>query len=146
MPDSPLSRYTKFFEQLTADNVDHLTVVMTDDVHFVDPFNDVRGIERVKKIFVHMFDNLESPRFEVTHAATVDAAKDDAAGDALLRWELHSKLQGKPYNITGMSEISFAPDGRVNSHIDHWDAGQQFYERLPVIGWILRTIRGRLAM
>jgi hypothetical protein len=44
-----------------------------------------------------------------------------------------------------MSEVQFDEAGSVRAHIDHWDAAGQLYEKLPVIGWILRRIRARLA-
>ena len=142
-----LQRYTDFFEQLNADNLGQIASVMTGDVHFVDPFNDVHGVKSVEKIFQHMFTTLQDSKFKVTHAALADTPKADASRPCgLIRWELSSLLNGKPYTITGMSEVSFEADGRVSSHIDHWDAAQQFYERLPIIGWLLKTIRARLAV
>jgi steroid delta-isomerase len=142
MSDTSLQRYAAFFEQLNVDSLSQLASVMTEDVHFVDPFNDVHGIESVEKIFRHMFSSLQNSKFKVTHAALTGGSQPNG----LIRWELSSFLNGKPYNIIGMSELGFAADGRVNSHIDHWDAAQQFYERLPIIGWLLRTIRARLAV
>ena len=87
-----------------------------------------------------MFDSLDEPRFKVTGAAIADGDE----SRALLRWTMTSTLNGKPYDITGMSEISFASDGRVCEHVDHWDASRQFYARIPVIGWLLGLIRARL--
>jgi steroid delta-isomerase len=144
MADSQLQRYTDFFEQLNADNLSELDRVMTEDIHFVDPFNDVIGIDKVQKIFRHMYDNLENPQFRVTHGAIADGDADTAEKRGLIRWELRSLLNGKPYKIVGMSELGFSEDGRVNEHIDHWDASQQFYARLPVIGWLLGLVRARL--
>ena len=140
MADADLQRYAAFFEALRPETLERLSDVMTEDVHFVDPFNDVHGLEQTEKIFRHMFDNLENARFVVTHSAITDGA--DPRG--LLRWELDSLYKGRPYRIAGMSEVGFAPDGRVNEHIDHWDAAAQFYERLPVVGSLLRLIRSRL--
>ncbi len=144
--DSQLQRYTDFFEQLNADNLSGLDRAMTENIHFVDPFNDVIGIDKVQKIFRHMYDNLENAQFRVTHAAMADG--DDVAENTekrgLIRWELSSLLNSKPYRIVGMSELGFAEDGRVNEHIDHWDASQQFYAKLPVIGWLLALVRARL--
>jgi steroid delta-isomerase len=142
MSDVNLQRYTDYFERLNIDSLNELKTVMSEDVHFVDPFNDVRGLPSVQKVFQHMFESLEEPSFTVTHSAMTT----DAAPSGLLRWELKSTLKGRPYNIIGMSEVAFAADGRVNVHIDHWDAARQFYERLPVIGWLLRTIRARLVV
>ena len=89
-----------------------------------------------------MFSNLERPQFTVSHMGMAD--NDEQLG--FLRWELDSMLRGKPYRIIGMSEVIFAADGRVSLHVDHWDAAQQFYERLPVIGGVLRMIRSRLTV
>lgn len=47
--------------------------------------------------------------------------------------------------IVGMSEIYFANDGLFRVHVDHWDAGRQLYERLPVLGWLVKKIRSRIA-
>jgi hypothetical protein len=44
-----------------------------------------------------------------------------------------------------MSEVAFGADGRALSHIDHWDAGGQFYARLPVLGTLIRLVKRRLA-
>jgi len=30
-------------------------------------------------------------------------------------------------------------------HRDYWDAAQELYEKFPVIGWVLRHLRKRLA-
>jgi len=142
MNEPNLRRYTEFFERLSPDCLSQLSTVMTEDVHFVDPFNDVAGLDQVEAIFRHMFENLDHVQFTVTRSAIT--GESDTAG--LIRWELRSMLNGQPYNIVGMSELEFAADGRVNVHIDHWDAGQQFYERIPVVGALLRLIRRRLAV
>jgi steroid delta-isomerase len=139
-----LQRYIDFFENLREELLDRLSVVMTEDVHFVDPFNDVTGSDKVRLIFKHMFRQLESPEFNVTHAASVPGS--DRAG--LLRWELSATPKrgggSEPLRITGMSEVHFAADGRICEHIDHWDAGRQFYEQIPLLGWILRRVRAPL--
>ena len=41
--------------------------------------------------------------------------------------------------------MAFDGDGRVLSHLDHWDAGGQFYARLPVLGTLIRLVKRRLA-
>jgi hypothetical protein len=86
---------------------------------------------------------MESPVFQVTHRA--QAAQDDSVW--FLRWRLTGRLRSlsnRDWDITGMSEIHLAPDRRVAAHIDHWDAGQQFYELLPVIGSVIRLLRRRV--
>ena len=141
MPDAALKRYAEFFELLTAERLALLDGVMTDDVYFTDPFNSVRGIEKVRGVFADMYTQLSDARFAVTHAAMAED------GSGLLRWELNGKLRrtGEPWHVEGMSQVRFGPDGRVSEHVDYWDAARQFYERLPVVGWLLRRIRARIA-
>ena len=43
-----------------------------------------------------------------------------------------------------MSEIRSDREGRVIEHVDHWDASEQFYAWLPVIGGLIRLIRGKI--
>lgn len=143
MIDPDLQRYIDFFERLEPERLERLQEVMTEDVHFVDPFNDVTGLEKVRLIFEHMFRNLDVPQFSVTHAASVG----DTRRSGLLRWELSATAKfgrRQVFRISGMSEVHLADDGRVREHIDHWDAGQQFYERIPVLGWLLRRVRSSL--
>ncbi len=138
MNEEALKRYVAFYEQMTPASLGHFNEVMTDDARFVDPFNDVTGLEKIETVFAHMFDNLTEVKFTVRHAVCTG---EDAA---LLSWELNAAMGKKPWHVTGMSEIGFSGDGRVNRHVDHWDAAQQFYERLPIVGSLLRGIRKRL--
>ena len=140
MNDLALERYAQEFEKLSSQTVKDLSEIMTEDIHFVDPFNDAKGIDTIKNIFDEMFESLDDARFTVTHAGL--DMQDSSTG--LLGWRLNANYRNKPYTVVGMSEIKFASDGRVSQHIDYWDAGQQFYEHLPMLGWLLRGIRQRL--
>ncbi|MFC4352717.1 nuclear transport factor 2 family protein [Fodinicurvata halophila] len=133
-----VGRYVAFFESLSPDTLPELSQHVTDDVHFRDPFNDFTGRPRMERAFRHMFKLLDEVRFEV-----LDVAHSDTA--AYLRWTMvYRRKQGPERRIEGMSEIALSEDGRVSAHIDHWDAAGQLYERLPVIGGILRSLRRRL--
>ncbi len=138
----PIDAYVGFFETLTPERLDRLGDRVTPDVHFKDPFNDVTGIDAMRAIFEHMFETIEDPVFQVTHRApSIENEK-----VWFLRWRLTGRLPavlGGDWVVTGMSEIHVAPDGRVSAHIDYWDAGQHFYERLPLIGAVIRLLRRR---
>lgn len=134
-----VKRYCDFLETLTPDSLDRLREFVTSDVHFKDPFNDVHGASDMAKIFRHMFANVDDVRF-IVHRAMSE-------GDVcLLEWRFEGILSGRPWSFDGTSRVRFADDGRVSEHIDYWDAAANFYERLPVIGWMLAKLRGRLAV
>ena len=141
MTDQPaLDRWCAFFETLSPATLDHIATLAVPELRFVDPFNDVTGRARVRALLGHMFETLEAPRFVVLHRA--------CDGDVgLIRWRFTARRPGHAagFAIEGMSEVRMAADGRVTAHIDHWDAAGQIYERVPLLGFVLRRIRRRLA-
>lgn len=132
--------YAKAFEAITPGSLEALGSLCADTVRFKDPFNDVTGREAFARVFQHMFKTVDQPRFTVSHISTVDDT-------AFLRWRFSFKPKGsqETWVIEGMSEVRFDAHGRVCLHWDHWDAAEQFYERLPVLGSVLRLIKRRLA-
>ena len=135
---APHERYRAYLESLTPDTLANLSDHVTDDVRFKDPFNDVRGVDGMARVFRHMFDNVRDISFEV-HRAMME---DDVC---LMQWRFQGRLGCAPWAFDGTSALRFAPDGRVAEHIDYWDAAGSFYERLPFIGWLLSWVRRRLA-
>jgi steroid delta-isomerase len=130
-----LDAYCRAFEILAPDRLDTLRALCTDDVRFVDPFNDVGGIDRFVAIFAHMYRTMEEPRFQVLDRAL-------GAGAGFVRWRFTGRLRGRAVAIEGMSEVRFDPEtGRVREHVDHWDAAGQVYARLPLVGGAVRALR-----
>ena len=35
-------------------------------------------------------------------------------------------------------------NGLVSEHIDHWDAASSFFERIPILGWMIKLIRKKI--
>jgi len=50
-----LARVVDFFEHVDAATVGRLDQIYADHAWFKDPFNEVRGIEPIRRIFGHMF-------------------------------------------------------------------------------------------
>ena len=49
MTNAALRRYADYFESLDEADLDRLGEFFTEDVHFVDPFNDVVGIDAARR-------------------------------------------------------------------------------------------------
>ncbi|MEQ9444927.1 MAG: nuclear transport factor 2 family protein [Rhodospirillaceae bacterium] len=147
MIDEPASRpfsadaYVAFYENLTPETLQDLAKVAHEDIRFKDPFNDVVGIKAYSNVLADMFRVTPDISFEVLHRAYDQDV-------CFLRWNCQAtvKALGKSsWKVQGMSELRFASDGRVVAHFDYWDASTQFYNRLPVVGWLIRLIRRRVA-
>jgi len=124
-----------YFESLSRQSLSELPNIYATDCRFRDPFNDVRGIAALAAIFTHMFDTLDAPRFTVRDRV--------ADGDrVLLTWDFEFRFRGwRPQvmqRIHGASLITFNDSGLVREHRDYWDAAEEFYEKLPLIGALLR--------
>lgn len=128
-----------FFEHLQAADVAGLGRHYTEQAFFKDPFNEVHELAGVQRVFAHMFAALEAPRFEVLEALVQD-------DQCFLSWNFLFRLKGRAQerHIHGSSHLRFAADGRVAYHRDYWDAAEEVYEKLPVLGGILRRIKRRL--
>ncbi|TVO63250.1 nuclear transport factor 2 family protein [Denitromonas ohlonensis] len=133
-----LDSLVRFYETLTPTKVDGFAAFYAEDAHFVDPFNDVHGIDAIKSIFSHMFEQLGTPRFVVTE-------RFERGDQAMLIWALHCRLAGRDVEIIGASHLRFDASGRVTEHRDFWDAAGGVYEELPLMGALMRWLRRRLA-
>jgi predicted ester cyclase len=134
---APQDRYRRYLEGLSPETLGALGDFVTPDVHFKDPFNDVNGVEAMRRVLGHMFENVRDIRFTVSHMAT-------DGNVCFMSWRFDGQLRDRAWSFNGTSVVSFNADGRVIEHIDHWDAAGDFYEHLPVIGHLLRFVRRRL--
>ncbi len=132
-------RYRRYLEDLSSATLSDLETYVTADVRFKDPFNDVRGVDAMRRVFQHMFENVQDVKFCAQEMASEGPI-------CFMSWRFEGKLRGNLWAFDGASIIRFAGDGRVTEHIDHWDAGGDFYERLPIIGSLLAFLRRRLAV
>jgi len=133
-----LAGIVRFYETLAPDTLDQLAGLYAADARFKDPFNDVVGIAAITGIFRHMFTTVEAPRFEVTTRLLTGR-------EAMLGWDFHLRLRGRPVVIHGVTHLSFDTDGLVCLHRDYWDPAEELYEHLPLLGSLMRWLKKRLA-
>lgn len=131
-----------FYESLTPDSITRFPEFYSTDAVFKDPFNEVRGVAAIQQIFTHMFRQIDAPRFVVTERLIDGQA-------AMLAWELHyrTRLLGRSQAqvIRGVTHLRLAPDGKVDFHRDYWDAAEELYMKLPLIGGLMRYLQRKLA-
>jgi len=129
-----------FFEALASETLRRLESVYTDDARFIDPFNDVSGVAAIRRVFEHMFETLDAPRFQVVLSLT--------EGDqCFLVWNFSFRRRGgyKASLIHGSTHLRFAADGRIAWHRDYWDPAHELYESVPLLGALMRWLRRRLS-
>ncbi len=137
-----LARIVAFFEHITPSDVARIGEIYAADAYFRDPFNEVRGTDAIARLYTHMFEQLDDCRFVITETV--------AAGEsAFLIWDFTFRIRRwrprRVLAIHGTSHIKLTADGKVGYHRDYWDAAEELYAKLPLIGPVLRFLRRSLA-
>mgnify|MGYP006191376295 FL=1 len=137
---SAVARVVEFFEGLTPETVVDLRTIYSTNARFKDPFNDVTGLDPIERIFQHMFVALERPRFVVTERVL-------QGSQCFLTWEFRFKFRrfdtDSEQVILGASHLVFDDIGLVCMHRDYWDAAEELYEKLPLVGGLMRWLKKR---
>jgi hypothetical protein len=141
-PDEPPegAAIRSFFQGLTPAGLQELDRVYADQARFRDPFNEVVGIAAIRRIFAEMFEQAPDARFSVREVA-------GTAPVLYVRWDF-TFTPGRarePWYVEGVSRLALDGDGRIVDHIDFWDPAAGIYERLPLLGAVLRWVRRRIA-
>jgi steroid Delta-isomerase len=138
--DARVRKVVEFFEGLRVEDLPRLAELYAGDAQFKDPFNEVRGVAEIHAVFAHMFRSLERPRFLIREAVT--------QGDqCFLSWEFVFTM--KPgarteSTIRGASHLHFDRDGLIDVHRDYWDAAEELYEKVPLLGALMRWLKRRV--
>jgi len=134
-----LDRLIEIYENLTPASLPALAEVYAEDASFRDPFNDVQGLPAIETIFRHMFTQVIAPRFVIVERIV-------QLPNAFLIWHFHFRLGRRTFSVHGASHLRFNGAGKVSMHRDYWDAAEELYARLPLIGALMRFLQRRLSV
>ena len=137
--DERTQRLITLFETLSPADLDRLPQFYDAQARFKDPFNDVQGHAAIRAVFAHMYVALQEPRF-VVKQALVEGDQAFLVWDFLFRFRrFSSELQ----TVRGSTHIQYNAQGLVTLHRDYWDAAEELYEKLPVVGGLMRWLKAR---
>jgi hypothetical protein len=127
-----------WFETLSPHSLGQIEQFYETDAYFKDPFNEVCDVARIQLIFQDMFTEFEQPRFVIQEQIC-----DDDKRQSVLTWHFLFNWRSKAWCIVGSSHLRFGSTGLVIYHRDYWDASEELYEKLPVIGFVLKALKKR---
>jgi len=140
MMNTAVDRIVEAFQTLTPAGVDALDAIYAPDARFKDPFNEVQGVAEIQRIFRHMYLTLDNPRFVVTGRIVQGT-------QCFLTWEFRFAFrrfkQGQAQCILGGSHLQLNDAGRITLHRDYWDAAEELYEKIPLVGSMMRWLKRR---
>ncbi len=138
--DAAVQRLVQFFETLKPQDVPRLHELYAAEARFKDPFNEVQGLQAIAHIFAHMFEALDGPHFIVTERIV-------QGQQCFLVWDFRFRFKRFDtetwQTVRGGTHLQFNAQGLVTLHRDYWDAAEELYEKLPLVGGLMRWLKRR---
>ena len=131
MKKNYINNYLNLFSNLNKENIKKFDDLVVKDIIFIDPFNNIKGLDNFKNIFYHMFDTVEEPKFDI-----VDYAQNK--DHIFLKWKMTFYAFKTSQTIEGMSDITLNKEGKVISHLDYWDSLNGIFIKLPFLGFLYK--------
>src|SRR5690554_30490 len=133
-----LEAFRVLFNQLDKGNLHKLPAVYSEDIQFQDPLGAVEGLDALTHYFAWAYSNVISCQFVFEDAVVQDSS-------ATIPWVMllrHKRIRGgREIQVAGISHVA-VKCGKICYHRDYFDAGQLLYENLPVIGRVVRWVKG----
>lgn len=146
MNNQEIEKFQRLYQHLDKSTVNKHTLseVYADNVQFIDPFHRINGIDRLSMYFEGLYQNIDDISFTFGHCWLHQEHSD---GHAFIRWQMqfsHPRIKaGEKISVDGGSELIWQ-NHKIIQHQDLFDAGQMIYEHLPVLGWVIRRIKGNM--
>ncbi|MGB5868306.1 MAG: nuclear transport factor 2 family protein [Arcobacteraceae bacterium] len=132
--------YANFFETIDKNtSIEEYEKIFDKEVRFKDPFHDIKGVDKLYKIFDDMYLKLDNPTFKVSEIV-------EQNNIAYLKWDFHFSFKGshQEESFEGVSRVEFNEQHKVISHIDYWDASSNLYEKIPILSFFMRFIKKKI--
>lgn len=131
-----LQEFRDIFNRLDKDHLDLLDKIYEPTLQFRDPFVRTEGLENYRQYLARLYRGVASVRFEFGEEAVQGRR-------AFLSWAMvwkHPRIGGgRVQRLAGVSHLEFGK--KIHYHRDYFDAGEFLYEKLPIIGSIVRLVK-----
>lgn len=135
-----VQNYATFFENIEKDTpVEDYEIFFEKNATFKDPFHKVTGVKEIYNIFQKMYFNLDKPIFKIEEIIS-------NKNISYIKWqfEYSFKNEKKENSFTGLSRVVFNLEGKVVLHEDFWDAGENVYEKIPILKIIIKFVKNKI--
>lgn len=138
---SVIERFKACYASFSSESINQLDTIYAPEALFVDPIHKVAGLAQITAYFSDMCTNLVACRFIYLHQAV--------QGDCVfIQWNMvfqHQTLAaGQEITVPGVTRLKIDRD-LIIEHEDFYDMGAMVYEKVPLLGRLIRWLRQRLA-
>ena len=146
-PGSPeekaaVERFKDFLSVISEEQVrTKLRKTYAKDAYFNDTLREFRDVDSIEAYLIKTAQNVDTCTVEFLDQAS-------SGGEYYFRWLMKIRFKkfrkGEEQDSIGITHIRFNKEGLVVFHQDYWDAAGNFFEKVPVVGWMIRRIKGSL--
>lgn len=131
-------KFQRIYAGLTLRTLGQLNELYAPNIHFIDPFHAVRGREEFLRYMQQTYDGVAECSF--TYDDVIEQE-----GRALVAWTMRMRhLKFRPdevLTLRGASRLHF--ERTITFQEDYYDCGAMLYERIPLIGAVVRAVKRR---
>lgn len=135
-----IQRFEKFYENLSLSSIASLGDIYHSEVMFVDPVSKHRGLGSVQEYFTKLLEN-------TTYCSCTIQAIMSTGNQHSVTWTMrygHPRLNsGQEIIVDGTTHLK-QQDDRIIMHRDYFDMGQMVYEQVPLLGFVVKSIKNRM--
>lgn len=131
------------FNAYDGSNPEVLDELYDTEVIFQDPLAKTKGIKELKSYYKHAYDPVRFIEFDF---------KEIHESGHTFTCEWHMTLKAPPLNfsrkfkVRGVSVLTFSEkSNKVIKHHDYLDIGDMVYEKIPLVGSLIKQIKKRLS-
>lgn len=140
---SVIDGFKAFYDDVDARQLGRLGDIYSKDVQFADPLHALTSLDQLQSYFERAFSGVHYCRFEF-HSTLISRPR------ASFEWTMHyahPKIRnGRNIDVRGVSVIRFdeSANGKITVHQDYYDMGQMLYEQVPLLGRVVKALKGRV--
>ena len=139
-PEAPASIIESFFNDLNASTVSQkVEAMMAPTVVYEDPFGRFEGRDKAMAHLQGILGGMQT--------INVDVKEEFVSGEETVAiWTMtltNKRLKsGDPVVFDGVTRVKMQGD-KIVMQTSQFDLGAAFYENVPVVGWLVRWVKGK---
>ena len=144
VPTETISSFTEFLSELGSKKTGvRAGQLYASELHFSDALMMTRDHDRVVEHFQGLVDAGTTVQVEILQTLISEA-------DVYLIWSMRAEFTPVRQSVVsytiGVTHLRFNEAGRVVLHQDFWDTGLGFYQHIPVLGRVVKSINRRFVI
>jgi hypothetical protein len=139
-----IERFCKIYTDICQISPEDLGAIYAENIVFVDPITTHTGLNEVKGYFSNLLTQAKSCKFDI--ADILSCGENQKSITHVANWTMTLVLNNGDKTITldGTTQLA-VKDDIIVYHKDYYDLGEMVYEHVPLLGFVIKKIKRKLA-